>query len=187
MPETGLGLITTDTLTASKPLESTTQETVTSQSTSQSAVDQPVQVLKDLAESQKPSNTEADDRTMSISGQFRPKHFQFPKTKFGRHFRSCRSQWFDDYPWLHYDEGKDSVFCFVCAQKNSNNNLFSARNKESAFITEGFLNWKEAVEKFQEHQTSKCHLTAMDCDFRAPRRSGDDWKCQVLWQKSPCT
>ena len=111
---------------------------------------------------------------MPITSQFRPSvSFQFPKKKIGKYVRSCRSQWFEDFPWPHYEEKKDSLFCFVCVRQNSKNNIFSARNKEDAFITEGFSNWNKAVEKFQEHQSSKCHQTAMDYTFVIPRTCGN--------------
>ena len=32
-----------------------------------------------------------------------PKSFTFPKTKIGDRSRSCQHQWFDEFPWLHYD------------------------------------------------------------------------------------
>lgn len=35
---------------------------------------------------------------------FRPhKSFVFPKTKIGERNRSCQHQWFEKFPWLHYD------------------------------------------------------------------------------------
>ena len=32
-----------------------------------------------------------------------PKSYVFPKTKVGERNRSCQHQWFEKFPWLHYD------------------------------------------------------------------------------------
>ena len=35
---------------------------------------------------------------------YRPsKSFIFPKTKVGERNRSCQHQWFEQFPWMHYD------------------------------------------------------------------------------------
>lgn len=70
LPKATLSLIATDTFTDSKPQESTTQERVTKQSTSQVEVDRPVQFLKHFDQSEKPSKTKA----ASISERFAPKN-----------------------------------------------------------------------------------------------------------------
>ena len=59
-----------------------------------------------------------------------------------------QSTWFLEFRWLHYNEQNDSVFCM---QQNAKLNLRAARNKELAFITEGFSNWKRALTRFKEH------------------------------------
>lgn len=33
-----------------------------------------------------------------------PADYIFPKTKSGDKLRSCQPQWFEKFPWLHYDE-----------------------------------------------------------------------------------
>ena len=45
------------------------------------------------------------------------KDFAFPKRTFGKSkplLCSVQSQWFGTWPFLHYDEGKDVVFCHTC-------------------------------------------------------------------------
>ena len=38
------------------------------------------------------------------------KYFVFPKTNFGsRNLCFCQHNWFDNYPWLHYEIEKDCV------------------------------------------------------------------------------
>ena len=46
-----------------------------------------------------------------------PKQFRFPDRDFGTSKVTKRrfvKDWFDKYPWLHYDEGNDRAFCHTC-------------------------------------------------------------------------
>ena len=45
------------------------------------------------------------------------KDFAFPKRTFGKSkpvLCFAHSQWFGTWPFLHYDEGQDVVFCHTC-------------------------------------------------------------------------
>ena len=93
-----------------------------------------------------------------------PRTFSFPKREFGVTTvarRSFQPSWFDKWPWLHYCEDSDSVFCFTCMKACSENKLHSSLNAESAFISAGFTNWKKASERFNNHEASKCHKEAV--------------------------
>lgn len=35
---------------------------------------------------------------------------------------------------------------------------------EKTFISTGYSNWKKALSRFKEHQTSECHKVAIDYD-----------------------
>ena len=102
-----------------------------------------------------------------------PKNFQFPKKDYGKQSRSFQSLWFKDYPWLHYDEISDSAFCYICISQNNKGNLTSARNMEKTFISTGYSNWKKALSRFKEHQTSECHKVAIDYEVVLPKTCGD--------------
>lgn len=46
-----------------------------------------------------------------------PKDFDFPKRSFGKTKPvqcSAQSQWYNTWPFLHYDEGRDVVYCHTC-------------------------------------------------------------------------
>ena len=46
-----------------------------------------------------------------------PTDFPFPKRTFGKSkpvLCSAQSQWFHTWPFLHYDEAQDVVFCHHC-------------------------------------------------------------------------
>ncbi|MEM6831947.1 MAG: DUF4371 domain-containing protein [Bacteroidota bacterium] len=95
-----------------------------------------------------------------------PKDFIFPKSKFGARSRSCQHKWFKTYQWLHYDSEKDCVFCFYCMKHKSK--LTAEKNKEPAYISVGFKNWKKAPDCFKDHQNSKCHSGASIFEIIVP-------------------
>ena len=92
-----------------------------------------------------------------------PKNFKFPEKRFGKETfnRSCQSQWFEDHQWLHYDVGRDSLFCYVCQNSDDQSQLQAERRKETAFISTGFNNWKKALEKIKKYQNSLCHKASL--------------------------
>lgn len=106
------------------------------------------------ASEKSPPSTEND-----IPNANQPKNFKFPKRRFGSQNRSFQPSWFDDYNWLHYDEKKDSVLCFICSKEYVKGNLKTAVKKEMTFITQGFSNWKKATQRIKK---SECHKTAID-------------------------
>ena len=104
---------------------------------------------------------------------FQPVNYTFPKRKCGEHNRAFQATWFKEFPWLHYKEQHDSVLCFICVQQNGKSNLRAARNKELAFTSTGFTNWKKALTRFKEHQVSECHKMAVDYQLRIPKACGN--------------
>ena len=82
--------------------------------------------------------------------------------------------WFLEFRWLYYNEQNVSVFCFICVQQNAKLNLRAARNKELAFISEGFSNWKKALTRFKEHQLSN--------DAAMQRKKNDGVKSYLFHQ-----
>ena len=89
-----------------------------------------------------------------------PRSFPFPKKEFGKNviLKSCfQPSWFTKWPWLHYNQGQDTEFCFICMKASSESKIQCASNSEAAFITAGVSNWKDASAKFVKHQSSSCH------------------------------
>ena len=73
-------------------------------------------------------NSDVNSETVSSASNFcllpeKPpnpsKDFVFAKLKFGFPYPSWQHNWFDNYPWLHYDIEKDCVFCFYCMKNVS--------------------------------------------------------------------
>ena len=96
--------------------------------------------------------------------QPRALNFSFPKREFSVMIVarwSFQPSWFDKWPWLHYCEDSNSVFCFTCMKACLESKLYSSLNAESAFTSPGFTNWKKASERFNNHEALKCHKEAV--------------------------
>ena len=53
------------------------------------------------------------------------------------------------------------VFCHMCMNLYKSGSLTLTKKYETAFITDGFNNWKKARERFEQHQMSECHKKAL--------------------------
>ncbi len=70
------------------------------------------------------------------SEPFHPdKKFVFPKKKYGSRLRSCQAHWFEDYPFLHYDVGKDALFCHVCVKAVAEKKMLTSTKPDPAFVS----------------------------------------------------
>ena len=78
--------------------------------------------------------------------------------------QSFQPQWCDTYKWLHYDIVADAAFCHLCMRAQRERKLLSShrRARESAFITSGFTDWKEANKGVSKHKSSECHKEAIE-------------------------
>ena len=88
--------------------------------------------------------------------------FTFPKIAFGKQSHSCQSRWFTEFNWLDYDEVSDFVTCFIC--KKHLKNLEMEENKEEAFLSTVFHNWRKALDRAQ--RTSKFEMSHYSINFR---------------------
>ena len=91
----------------------------------------------------------------------------FPQRIIGKQKRSFCSTWYRKYQWLHYQEHDDIVLCFYChiAEKR---HLPISSNKDRAFTTSGFSNWKKAIERFNKHESSLSYHQAVDFVEKIP-------------------
>ena len=104
----------------------------------------------------------------SSTSQYRPQDsFQFPKRLIGNRERRCQHQWFKEFKWLHYNVKNNCVFCYYCVSHDSK--LTAEHNKDPAYISTGFRNWKKAPKCFKEHEESKCHKAALTYQVVVPR------------------
>ena len=63
--------------------------------------------------------------------------FKFPPRSFGKKKvvqLSCQLFWFSQWPFLHYDEAKDVVYCHTCLMALKQKRLMS-NNADPAFVS----------------------------------------------------
>lgn len=92
--------------------------------------------------------------------------------------RNIQSSWFVKYPWISVCVSTYRIFCSTCrgARKFG---LLSMPHK-SAFIDNGFGNWKKALQKFSEHDKSEVHCEAIA--KLAAKNSGQNIACALSCQ-----
>ena len=110
---------------------------------------------------------DSESEVAIISSPHQPRGRSFPKKKFGQakpEYRSFRVSWFDNEKWskwLHWEAEKERVYYMICRNIYALGQLTMSKNKEAAFITTGFNNWKDATRSFESHRKSFCHKEAV--------------------------
>ncbi|XP_042012264.1 uncharacterized protein LOC121760697 [Salvia splendens] len=99
-------------------------------------------------------------REYLVKGPCQPIGNTYPKKKYGIQERSFQDAWFTKFPWLEYSASKNAAFCFWCYLFKQSDK--GGRYAEDAFTKTGFNNWKNAVEKFNQHvgAANSCHNNA---------------------------
>lgn len=86
--------------------------------------------------------------------------------------RTFQPSWFTRWPWLHYEEESDTVFCFTCSTVEREGKL-KCSSKDKVFLTKVFTNCKDATDCFQRHEKSKCHMDAVQVMIVLPKTTRD--------------
>ncbi|XP_042027249.1 uncharacterized protein LOC121774438 [Salvia splendens] len=96
-------------------------------------------------------------REYLVRGPCQPIRNTYPKKKYGIQERSFQDAWFTKFPWLEYSESKNAAFCFWCYLFKQSDK--GGRYVEDAFTKTGFNNWKNALQKFNQHvgAANSCH------------------------------
>ncbi len=105
--------------------------------------------------------------------------FNFPKRVYGlKAMTSCsfKHHWFKSWPFLHYNEAQDVVFCHTCVKAFRTKRMKTSHNAVAAFVSthmqhiqfidncthvnclvnliqviKGYCNWKNATRTFKKH------------------------------------
>lgn len=85
-----------------------------------------------------------------------------PEQKLPTRNLKFQQSWFEKYKWLHYKANTGGVLCHICMTANSLNAAELAKCAEKTFISEGFTNWKKALERFDRHEKSTAHKLAVE-------------------------
>ena len=78
---------------------------------------------------------------------YQPLSFKFPIRTFGNDPKehSFKPQYYQKYPWLHYDVTLDKTFCNTCIKAMKSRKI-SVIKSEEAFTKTGFHNSTKALE-----------------------------------------
>lgn len=97
-----------------------------------------------------------------------PKHIE--TQKLSKRVLSFQEKWFQEYTWLHYNPQVKGVLCFYCNEVFTDNRSSFGKKVDVAFVTEGFRNWKKALEIFAAHQKiySHCHAVTVNAHDSNP-------------------
>ena len=74
--------------------------------------------------------------------------------------RKFVSKWFHQYPWLTVCSTMNKVLCYECRYIYRSEMLTFSKNCNPAFTSTGFNNWKKAIQKFNNHESSHAHREA---------------------------
>ena len=83
-------------------------------------------------------------------------------------------------------ENGDKVFYYIC-KKVYNKRKSSSSSIELAYITNGYTNWKDAINNFNQHERSKCHAVSVLKMVTVPKTMKDVAEClssQYIKEKS---
>ena len=72
---------------------------------------------------------------------FQPRHIAFPSRSFGKsdHVkRLFQANWFNKFPWLHYDLARDAVRCFMCCKAVKDGRAVATGVTEQTYLVKGF-------------------------------------------------
>lgn len=98
-----------------------------------------------------------------MDSAYQPKHISdSKKTGVGKHSsRQIQSKWYKKHPWITVCTSTFKIFCAACRNTNQKGLLTFPKNKRSAFVEDGFSNWKKATQRFREHEKSVMHHEAL--------------------------
>ena len=74
--------------------------------------------------------------------------------------RQFQPSWKVKYSWIKFCDETKKVYCDICQQCQELNLFSFSQNKDDAFISTGYDNWKNALAKFSKHELSKSHHEA---------------------------
>lgn len=118
-------------------------------------------------DTQQQGNIVRRDEELEVARPVSPVTEQVDKQNSGVQRETARSyqpQWSDKFKWVKYDSQLDKVFCSTCQMATESKLLLPTGSQNeraiTAYVTEGFSNWKKALEKFALHEKSSVHKAA---------------------------
>jgi hypothetical protein len=113
--------------------------------------------LRKPIEEMHPNIRDDAKREYVLLGPCQPKGHNYPVRKIYGKNRRFIDKWFTNRAWLEYNISKDAAFCFYCYLFKP----FTVENYGSeSFSKNGFTNWKDGPQLFDDHANSTAHNKA---------------------------
>ena len=82
----------------------------------------------------------------------------------GKNFRARTFQvdWYNNYPWITLCTTSNLAFCHYCRKIKQKGLSTLSSKQERVFTVNGFGNWKKALQRFKEHESSQGHKESME-------------------------
>ena len=77
------------------------------------------------------------------SEPFHVESSQVPCQKLSTKTLYFQDSWYKRFPWLHFNTEKRCMLCFYCSNVCTDPSLPWTGNKQPAFTSDGFFNWKK--------------------------------------------
>lgn len=90
-----------------------------------------------------------------------PIEFHFPLTQIGSKKRKFNPAWIQKYHWLSYSKIDDGAYCRYCVLFSKKLVGHTSSQLVGVLCTEPFKNWKNAIEKFENHQNTSYHKNSI--------------------------
>lgn len=89
-----------------------------------------------------------------------PLDAKFPSKEYAGALRKFNSTYFKLYPWLHWDNSKEAVYCQPCfnVHKLGLKLLSSKKHGDEAFSSIGYQTWRTPTVDFKKHEKGAKHL-----------------------------
>ena len=75
--------------------------------------------------------------------------------------RHIQPSWYKSFPWISVCSSNFKIYCATCRNAKYRGLLSFPKHQKTAFVEDGFMNWKKALQKFREHESSVMHKEAI--------------------------
>ena len=97
---------------------------------------------------------------LTESGVSHIHHSKERSSQIKSYSRRIQPSWYKSFPWISVCSSSYKIFCSVCRSAKYRGLLSFPKHLKSAFVEDGFMNWKKALQKFREHESSVMHKEA---------------------------
>ena len=137
--------------------ENNEQTTISSVTPAESDNQDPVAAAESVVLQESDQAVIDDDDDCKLIHQPNQPVTSFPAKTICGTTRRFKHEYFEKFSWLHWEESKQSVFCYICRNIKTLGHQLLTTKDEGAFDISGFNNWKQPLIDFSRHERSAKH------------------------------